>query len=114
MSASFRIQALPVGGEVLINGEDVTDRCAAADIRIGQTEPTVVTLHMLGDGVIEGEGIVHIQDDLADVPQLVAEFLAQISPEQLEQDALMAHQADESLTATMLRVLAGYATGAGT
>ena len=114
MSASFRIQALPVGGEVLINGEDVTDRAAVTTIRLGHTEPTIVTLHMIGEGTIEGEGIVHIQDDLADVPQLVVDFLAQVSPEQLEQDALMAHQADESLTATMLRVLAGYATGAGT
>lgn len=114
MSASFRIQALPVGGEVLINGEDVSDRAAGVNIRIGQTEPTVVTLHMIGDGVIEGEGIVHIQDEPADPALVVADFLAQISPEQLEQDALMSHQADESLTATMLRVLAGYATGAGT
>lgn len=55
MSAQFRIQALPVGGEVLINGEDVTDRAAGVNIRIGQTEPTVLTLHMIGDGIIEGE-----------------------------------------------------------
>ena len=114
MSASFRIQALPVGGEVLINGEDVTDRAAGVNIRIGQTEPTVLTLHMIGDGIIEGEGIVHIQDEPADPAQLVADFLGQISADQLEQDALMAHQADESLTATMLRVLASYATGAHT
>lgn len=113
MSAQFRIQALPVGGEVLINGEDVTDRAAATNIRIGKTEPTIVTLHMLGEGTIEGEGIVHIVDDPPDIPQLLSEFLSQVSPDQLEQDALMAANGDESLTGTMLRVLQAYATGTG-
>lgn len=113
MSASFRIQALPVGGEVLVNGEDVTDRIAATNIRIGQTEPTVLTLHLTGEGTIEGEGIVHIVDEPTDPASIIAEFLAQVSPDQLEQDALMAHHSDETLTGAMLRVLASYATGVG-
>ena len=111
MSASFRIQALPIGGEVLINGEDVTDRAAVTTIRLGHTEPTIVTLHMIGEGTIEGEGIVHIVDEPADIADTVAELLSRIDPDQLEQDALMAMTGGETLTATMLRVLAGYLTG---
>ncbi len=115
MATPFRIDAQPVGGRITINGEDVTDRVAAAELRVGRYDPTVLTLHHLdGAGPIEGEGIVQVVEaDDRDDADIICAFLEQIDPVQLEQDALMAQTAAGTLTGPMLQMLCAYARGVG-
>ena len=109
-TAHIQITPAPVGARVRVNGDDLTNRIAALNIRAGATEPTVLTLHLLAgaDGsCIEGRGVVHVADG-ADPGQVVVEFLARVDPGELEQAALMAEGAG-SLTEKMIAVLADWA-----
>ncbi len=111
MSAHFTIDANQVGGRIIVDGQDVSTQVAAADLRVGTTEPTVLSLHLTAVGRIEGDGIVQVIADPADEADTICAFLAQIDPDQLEQDALMVPGPAGTLTAPMLQVLAGYARG---
>ncbi len=105
-TAHFQIAAAPVGGRVHINGQDVTDRLTAVDVRLGAAEPTVLSVHLVAGAdpsSIEGRGVVHVAVDV-DRVQAVVEFLSMVDPGQLEQDAMYREGAG-TLTEKMLAVM---------
>lgn len=108
----YKITTGAVGGRLVIDGEDVTDRVDAFGLRVGRTEPTVLSLHLIpGAGDIEGEGLVHVVADPRDEADIICEFLAQIDPGMLEADVLQRNDVGGSFTGPMLEQLAAYARG---
>lgn len=110
--ASFKIAASPFGATIEVNGQDITDQVGAAEIRVADGQPTTLTLHHIGDGTIEGQGIVQVVEpsDLDEV-DLICSFLAGIDPDQLDNDALNDTDASANLTGAMLAQLQRYARG---
>lgn len=109
--ARFAITATPLGGTITVNGEDVTDLVGIAELRVADGQPTVLTLHHAAEGVIEGEGIVHIVDGPADDGEIICAFLDGIDPAQLDNDALNNADVSTNLTAALLETLKRYARG---
>lgn len=110
-TASFRITARPLGATIVVNGDDVTHKIGVAELRVANGQPTVLTLHQHGDGIIEGEGIVQIVNPAQADADVICEFLAGIDPDQLDSDALSNADASTNLTAVMLKILQRYARG---
>lgn len=103
----------PFGGRIEVNGDDVTDQVGLAEVRVANGQPTTLSLHLLADGKIEGEGIVHVIDhqptvEGIDVDSVLA-FLDSIDPDRLDHDALADTDASSNLTVVMLETLKGYA-----
>jgi hypothetical protein len=111
-AASFRITARPLGGTIIVNGEDVSAKVGVTELRVADGQPTTLTLHQHGDGIIEGEGIVHFvaRDDRTDA-DIISEFLAAVDPEQLDRDLMATADVSTDLNALTLQVLASYARG---
>lgn len=107
------IDTTPFGGRIEVNGDDVTDQVGLAEIRVANGQPTTLSLHLLADGKIEGDAVVHVIDhqptpEGIDTDMVVA-FLDSIDPDRLDHDALNNADASSNLTAVMLDTLKGYA-----
>lgn len=109
--ASFTIKATPFGARIEVNGHDVTDQVGVAEIRVADGQPTTLTLHHIGDGTIEGQGIVQVVDPAQNDADIICGFLAMIDPDQLDSDALADADVSSNLTAAMLATLQRYARG---
>lgn len=109
--ASFRLEVTPFGGRIHVNGEDVTDRVGIAELRVADGQPSTLTLHHIGEGSIEGEGIVNISNTADDAAEIICGFLESIDPDQLDADALNNADSATNLTAVMLKMLQRYARG---
>lgn len=116
-TAHIQITAQPVGGRVKVNGRDITDDIVAATFRLGQAEPTVLSVHMKAGAdptIIEGRGIVQVVADGIDPAQAIVEFLSQIDPAEIEQAALMRDDLGHgNVTAKVLAITIERAEAAG-
>ena len=110
---SFTIDADPIGGRVTVAGQDVTSQVAAAELRLGATEPTVLTLHEIAEGHVEGEGLVRVVGADYDAGKIVADWLGKIDPRALEQDAMKGSAVGESPTRRILACLIDHALASG-
>lgn len=82
----FVIRAEAIGGHIEIDGEDVTARIAAADLHIGDQEPSILTLHHKpGSGPVEGQAIVRLVDYDQTPAELIRGFLDAVDADALEQ-----------------------------
>lgn len=105
----FRIHADPLGGNIEIDGTDLTEHVAAFDLHVGQTEPSILSLHLIpGHGPIQGEALIHIADD-SDPGDLICAFLDTIDPGELDQHALNNADASSNLTEAMIATLKQWA-----
>jgi hypothetical protein len=89
--AAFRIDASnPVAPVVKVNGVDVDGIVAWRLDQASRNELPTLSLAVVGDCVVEGEGVVHVvPDDVKDsVISAMSEFLDQIDPDTLEQAML--------------------------
>lgn len=108
----IRIDARPIGHSIEVNGQDVTGMVAAAELHLADNQPSVLTLHLIADGTIEGDAIVRTVEQVpTDDGQAIAGFLDQIDPDELEHIALQTADASCSSTKVMLQVLACWAKG---
>lgn len=82
---SFSFTAAPVGvARLVVEGEDVTDRVEAFELRGGRREPTTLSLHIVGSGNVEGDALVSVAGPV-DPSAVVHEFLSAISPQALDE-----------------------------
>ena len=111
-TAHFQIAAQPVGGRIHINGTDVTGKVGAVEMRLGEAEVTVVTLHLLAGAegsTIEGRGVVQVVAEGGGRTQVIEEFLATVDPAELEKAAQYRTDLGGTLTQKMLTVLGDWA-----
>lgn len=98
------------GSSIEVDGQPVKNvRSIAVKAEVG--EATKLYVEMIGEGTIEGEGVVHVVRD--DNRSTVADWLANIDPDELEKAALdhMGGLAGGSTGAAFLDVLRGWAGG---
>lgn len=98
------------GTKIEIDGKPVLNATSIA-VKTAIGEVTKVYVEMLGEGTVEGEGIVHVvRDGTADS---IAAWLAQIDPDELEKATLerFGLLGDGSVGASMLEVLGRWAGG---
>ena len=109
----FRIvlpAANPGATQIEVGGHPVTNvRSVAVKAEAG--EATKLYLELVGDGTVEGDGIVHVVTPAS--RDAVAVWLAAIDPDELEKAALdrMSGFGGGSTGAAMLEVLRGWAGG---
>lgn len=109
----FRL-VLPLVGtpEIEVDGKRVSNaRSVAVKAEVG--EATKVYVELVGEGTIEGEGIVHVVRDGVDTRDTLTDWLAQIDPAELETAALarMGGLGGGTTGEAVLDVLRGWAGG---
>lgn len=109
--AKFVVRATPFGAAIEVNGDDISSQVGAAEIRVADGQPTTLTLHHIGEGSIEGEGIVQVVNPEQADADIICSFLAGIDPDQLDNDALNGADASSNVTAALLQTLQRYARG---
>lgn len=116
MSVRFRVSLGLLGrGKVEVDGRDVSEQVRGLSVTARTDEPTRLYLEHVGEGEIEGEGIVHVVSDL-DQRQVVAQFLASLDVEAVEKDVLNesgGYGDARGPGATVLDVLRRYVRDAG-
>ena len=104
------------GARIVVNGEDVSDRCSRVAVESAAGEVTRVYLTSFAEGRIQGEGVVEVRIP-ADVDQreAVLEFLDNLDPSVIEQEVLasMGGLDGGSTGEAFLTVLKGYVRGDG-
>lgn len=110
--STFRLTLPLVGGrdtKIEVDGKPVSDACSIA-VKSEVGGATKVYIELVAGGTLEGEGIVHV---VKDGTTAVADWLAMIDPDELEQAALAGMGALSGLStgAAMLEVLRGWAGG---
>lgn len=90
--AKFRVEAGVTGADsIVINGEEVGDRVQAVDLQVRPGGLTVLTVHHVpGAGTIEGEGIVRVASDTADISDadVILGFLGTVDARLLSKQVL--------------------------
>lgn len=102
------LPAASPGAEIEVDGKPVTNAVSVA-VKAEVGHVTKLYLELVGDGTIEGEGIVHVVKPGPNV----GEWLSHIDPDELEKAALdrMGGLDGGSTGAAMLAVLRGWAGG---
>lgn len=105
----FSLAAQPVGGALVVNGEDVTGRARAWTITGGHDEPTRLTIELTpGEGAIEGEGVVEVL-----VAGPAGDAVRALDPEVVRERAAPRLGYDGNAIATYLEVIAAMVDEAG-
>lgn len=62
MSARFEVTAEPIGGQIVVNGADVTSLVRRAVIELSAEQPTRLGLELKSgaEGTVVGEGVVEV------------------------------------------------------
>lgn len=92
-ASRFSLVALPVGLARLVvdagdGPSDVHPHVLAGSLQWAENAPTVLTLHLSGAGHIEGEGIVQVAAEDADVTAAVVDWLKAVDPDTLHHAAM--------------------------
>lgn len=105
--AEFEIQVGAHGrGQVIVNGEDVSDKVNAVSFHTGpQMVPTLI-LSGVATGTIQGAGIVEVRGEGNSAA--VAGFIRNLDPEEVEEEALanLGQGDDPNVTAAVLSLVA--------
>lgn len=107
----FTIAARPDSSQVAVDGEPVGGVLAYRVEADSDRRVPVLTLWMDAEGDLKMEGIVRIADPSLDQGDIVAAFLDNIDPNELEKVALRDHAMGTTLTGKMLQILARWARG---
>lgn len=85
--AKFRLNLTPagIGSTVEINGVDQADHVRALALRSQHKEITTLTLELIGEAVVEGEGIVEVarQPNDEDLRGYLLEWLSEVDADQI-------------------------------
>lgn len=109
--SKFKLDASAVGRQstLEVNGEDVTQKMTirSAMVQVSSNDVPRLVLEVLGEGTIEGEGIVEVRHvDLPDVQDLILDFLGDLDPEVLDAEVNELLQTDpQPYAALLLEVL---------
>lgn len=113
--ASFSISLATNKKKVVINNEEVTNRIRRVVVEDEAGGVPRVFLEMLGEGVIEGEGIVTIQNEV-DFRDSIYQFLQSLDPGMVEKvalDRLGGFGADETTGQAFLNAISEIVRGNG-
>lgn len=109
MLLPFTIQLSAAGVEhVDVGGQDVTNAVAGVSVVSEPGEVTQVYLRAQGGAEIKGDGIVTQLLD-AKPGQLIAQWLRQLNPDEIEQHVMRESDMTESFTVALLNYLAALA-----
>ena len=100
-------------GHVMVNDVDLSDRVTGLAMVARSGELPKLTLELRGEGTLEGEGIVDVIRDARpeDLRAAVLEWLSEIDPDQLAEEAMreapMTASPVELVLAALQRMAAG-------
>ncbi|MBO0863452.1 MAG: hypothetical protein J2P16_00060 [Mycobacterium sp.] len=104
--ATFSLDLTPAftGSKVVVNGQPLPDTVRALAVRAGAGDVTTLTVELIGDATLTGEGIVEVShaDDLRDAAAIVRS----IDPDQLAAEAQGQADMGSSFTKVVLELVA--------
>lgn len=105
--ADIQMRLSPNGmGEILVNGEDISDRVVNLGLQMRPGQPLVVNVQQIAGAVeLIGSGVVNVTTPGAEDQQAIRRFLDRLDPSALEAKVLEEGSLDQGIMETAIQLM---------
>lgn len=108
---SMRLTPSGFGGEVIVNGEDISKRVVSLGFQARAGQPLILNIQQLAGSLeLEGQGIVKVdRPGELDGKQAIYQFLDRLDPFTLEEEVLTRGNLEKGIMETAIEVMKEWA-----